>query len=134
MMKKMFRIGSGNGGKMDRIIIFSGFLHPLFLPSVRSLQGAGDPDDFRDPYPAPAPVAWYEGYAAEVAVLFFADDGRDEDGGDPRGDVYPLPDVGPCQGLPVIRYGTGDHEVLGVVLVLVPYFYYILFFLINDCI
>jgi hypothetical protein len=36
--------------------------------------------------------------------------------------------------LPVIRYGTGDHEVLGVVRVLVPYFYYILFFLINDCI
>jgi hypothetical protein len=98
-------------GKMHRIIIFSGFLLQPFLPSARSLQVAGDPGGFHDPYPAPAPVAGYEDCDVGEAQPFSADGVRDGDGGDPRDDVCPPPRVDPCQGLPVIRYGTGDHGV-----------------------
>jgi len=75
------------------------------------LQDEGDPDDFHDQYSAHGPGPGYEDYAGAGEVPSFADDVRDGGGGDPAGDVYPLPGAGPCQGLPAIRYGTGDHEV-----------------------
>jgi hypothetical protein len=93
-----------------RDFIFSGFLHPPFLPSGRFLQDGGDPGDFHDPHSAHGPVPGCEGYAGGGGVFFFADDVQDEGGGDPTGDVYLPPGAGPCRGLPAIRFGTDDHE------------------------
>ena len=73
------------------------------------MRVAGDPGDCRDPHPVHAPAAGYGGYVVEEAVLFSADDARDEDEGDPGDGAGPPPGAGPCQDLTVIRYGTGDH-------------------------
>ena len=88
------------------------------------MPDAGGPGDFHDPHRAPVPVAGYEDYGVGGVRAFSGDDAQDGDGGDPGGDVCPLPDAGPCQDLSAIRYVTGDHGVLDVVHVLVPYFYY----------